>query len=120
LSLPYDPERVILQVACTDYEVGSNLVAGMLANMAKIAGVEPNPSSGQTDPAFGWTFYTLSIDKAFVLRLAGLPGNDIMRMKGSTLDQKFSVWLNNQLQTRTEGVRVQPLSDLKSSQFGLF
>lgn len=120
MTLPYDPERVVLQVACTDYEVGSSLLAEMLANMAKIAGTEPNPAQGQEEPAFGWTFYALALDRAFVRRLAGLPENDIMEMKGSTLDQKFSVWLNRQVQARAEGVRVQLLSDLKSSQFGLF
>ncbi len=119
MSLPYDPERVVLHLACTDYERASDLVAEMLANMAKIAGTEPNHSPGRAEPAFGWIFYTLAIDKAFVRRLAGLPVKDIMSMKGSTLDQKFSVWLNRQLQARTEGVRVELVSDLKSSQFGL-
>lgn len=109
-----------MQVACTDYEAGSGLLTEMLTNMAKITGTEPNLTSWNAEPTFGWTFYRLSIDKEFVRRLAGLPESDIMRMKGATLDQKFSVWLNRQLQARTEGVRVQLLSDLKSSQFGLF
>ena len=107
-------------MACTDYETGSRLVSSMLGNMAMMAGAEPNLTTGKTEPAFGWTFYALSVDKAFVRRLAGLPENDITSMKGATLDQKFTVWLNRQLQARAEGVRVQLLSDLRSSQFGLF
>lgn len=116
----YDPERVVLQVACTDYEVGSALVTDVLGNMAKMAGAEPRLASGKAEPAFGWTFYALAVDKSFVRRLAGLPAIGIMRAKGVTLDQKFAVWLNRQLQARAEGVRVELLSDLRSSRFGLF
>ncbi|HEX6067380.1 MAG TPA: hypothetical protein VFZ05_01150 [Nitrososphaera sp.] len=116
----YDPDRVVLQVACTDYEAGSALVADMLGNMAKMAGAEPRLASGTAEPALGWTFYALSVDKSFVRRLADLPEIGIMHMKGATLDQKFAVWLNRQLQARVEGVRVELLSDLHSSRFGLF
>lgn len=120
LSSEYDPERVILQMACTDYAVGSNLVVDMLKNMVKITGTEPNLVLGEAEPAFGWAFYRLSVDKTLVRRLAGTPETDIVKMKGATLDQKFSVWLNRQLHARTEGVRVQLMSNLKSSKFGLF
>jgi len=116
----YDPDRVVLQVACTDHEAASELVADMLGNMAKMAGAEPRLMSEKAEPAFGWTFYALAVDKSFVRRLAGLPEIGIMHMKGATLDQKFAVWLNQQLQARAEGVRVELLSDLRSSRFGLF
>jgi len=118
--LQYDPERVVLQVGCTDYEAGSALVADMLGNLGRMAGAEPRLASGKAEPAFGWTFYALAVDKSFVRRLAGLPDIGIMRTKGATLDQKFAVWLNRQLEARAEGIRVELLSDLRSSQFGLF
>lgn len=116
----YDPDRVAFQVACLDYEKGSRLVADMLENMAKIAGKEPDLRAGKAESAFGWTFYPLSVSKEMVLRLAALPEIGIAKSKGSTLDQKFATWLNRQLDTRAEGVQVRLLSDLKSSQFGLF
>ena len=116
----YDPEKVVLQVACVDFESGSTLVGDILENMSKIAGTEANLAAGPKEKALGWTFYTLSVDKAFVRRLAALPEHDIIRMKGSTMDQKFTVWLNRQLQARAEGVRVQLVSDLHPSRFGLF
>lgn len=116
----YDPERVVLQVACTDYEADSALVTDVLGNMAKMAEAELHLASGKAEPAFGWTFYALAVDKLFVRRLASLPEIGIIHAKGATLDQKFAVWLNRQLQARAEGVRVELLSDLRSSRFGLF
>lgn len=111
---------MLLQVACTDYGAGSALVTNLLGNMAKMEGTEPLLALGKAESAFGWTFYALSVDKLFVRRLASLPEIGIMHMKGATLDQKFAVWLNQQLQARAEGVRVELLSDLHSSKFGLF
>ena len=54
-----------------------------------------------------------------VQRLAALE-QGIRKSRGSTLDQKFATWLNRQLGKRADGVQVRLLSDLKSSQFGLF
>lgn len=116
----FDPERVVVQVACVDYKKGSGLVAAMFDNIAKMVGAEPDLSTGPAEQMFGWTFYPLSISKALVRRLAGLPDIDIAGMKGDTLDQKFVAWFNRQLASRAEGVQLRLASDLKSSQFGLF
>lgn len=116
----YDPDRVTFQVACLDYEKGSRLLAAMLENMTKAVGQEPDLRAGKTEFAFGWTFYPLSISRDMVLRLASLPEIGIAKSKGSTLDQKFATWLNRQLGARSDGVQVRLMSDLKSSQFGLF
>lgn len=110
-----------MQVACTSYDSGSKLVAAMLDNMAKLAGSDrADILSGPAESAFGWDFYPVAISRAFVQQLANMPENDIWRMKGANLDEKFATWLNRQLKLRVEGVQVKLLSDLKSSRFGLF
>ena len=115
-----DPDRVVMQVACINYDAATKLVSEMLGNMAKAVGVENDALSGPAEPAFGWEFYPLAINRSFVQRLANMPGNDIWRMKGGNLDEKFATWLNRQLKLRTDGVQVRLLADLKSSRFGLF
>ena len=115
----YDPDRVAFQVACINHESGSRLVSEMLQNMAKMAGREPDMRSGEAEFMFGWTFYILSVSREMVQRIAALESG-IGKSKGSTLDQKFVTWLNRQLGKRTDGVQMRLLSDLKSSQFGLF
>ncbi len=124
MRLPYpefDPERIVLQVACIDYRPASQIVSSMLSNIVRAVGGGPSDfDSGPPEPNFGWEFYRLSINKVIVRRLASLPDNSIMKMKGETLDQKFSVWFNRQLKVRTDKVQVRLLSELRSSQFGLF
>jgi hypothetical protein len=115
-----DPDRVVVQVACLNYDSATKLVSEMLGNMAKAVGVENDALSGPAESAFGWDFYPLAIRRSFVQRLANMPGNDIWRMKGGNLDEKFATWLNRQLELRTESVQVRLLADLKSSRFGLF
>jgi hypothetical protein len=95
-------------------------VSDLLENMARLVGVEPRLETGPAEPAFGWTFYTLSVNKDVVRRFAGLPESEILQSRGATLDQKFAAWLNRQLKSRMQGVQVRLLSDLKSSQFGFF
>jgi hypothetical protein len=120
VRVEFDPERVVVQVACINYEKGRRLVAAMLDNMAKMVGVEPELETGPAEAMFGWTFYPLSISKLLVRRLAGLPNIDISKMKGGTLDEKFVSWFNGQLSSRAEDVQLRLASDLQSSQFGLF
>lgn len=117
----FDPDKIVLQVACTDYKSTNNIILSMLENMIKsVGGNLSDYSAGSPAPNFGWEFYQLSISKVIVRRLANLPENNILKMKGATLDQKFSIWLNRQLKMRTEKVQVRLLSDLRSSRFGLF
>ncbi len=124
MRLPYpefDPDRIVLQVACVDYRSASQIVSSMLSNIVRaVGGSQSDFASGPPEPKFGWEFYRLSINKTIVRRLASLPDTNIMKMKGETLDQKFSVWFNRQLKVRTDKVQVRLLSELRSSQFGLF
>ena len=116
-----DPERVVMQVACANYDSGSKLVSAVLDNLARLAGSDrADVLSGHVESTFGWDFYPVAISRAFVHQLANMPENDIWRMKGASLDEKFAAWLNRQLKLRAEGVEVKLLSDLKSSRFGLF
>ena len=116
-----DPGRVVMQVACTNYDSGSKLVAEVLDNLARLTGSDrADVLSGHVESTFGWDFYPVAISRAFVQKLADMPENDIWNMKGANLDEKFATWLNRQLKLRAEGVEVKLLSDLKSSRFGLF
>jgi hypothetical protein len=116
----YDPSRIAFHIACIDYDRASLLLSDLLENMSRIVGLDACLETGPSESAFGWTFYTLSLNKDIVRRFAGLAGSDILQSRGTTLDQKFAMWLNRQLAARMKGVQVRLLSDLKSSQFGFF
>lgn len=68
----FDPDRVAFHVACIDRDRASLLVSDLLENMARLVGVEPRLEMGPAELAFGWTFYTLSVNKDVVRRFAAL------------------------------------------------
>jgi hypothetical protein len=117
---PFDPNRIALHVACIDYDRASMLVSDLIENMGRMVGAQPCLDKGPAEAAFGWTFYSLSLNKEVIIRFANLPGVDILKSKGSTLDQKFATWLNRQLSIRKSEVQVRLLSDLHSPRFGFF
>jgi hypothetical protein len=83
---------------------------------------ESDMQIGSAEPAFGWNFYILTVDKAVATRLAQLPESSILRIKGDSLEQKFVNWLNQQVKANNfeDKIHFNLLSDLKSSRYGLF
>ena len=77
---------------------------------------------GEIDSALGWTFYSVSASRAAIRHLAEFPGNDIMKVRGDSVEQRFVNWLNRQAKKKGLGDRIHftLVSDLRSSRYGLF
>lgn len=117
----YDPDKVVLQAATTFPSLAEieQLLTGALAIVH--AG-RSEYSIGVAESAFGWTFCTLSVDISVIKRLVSLPGSSLSKLKGDSLGQKFSGWLNVQAKERgfSEKIHFTLTSDLHSSQYGFF
>ena len=83
---------------------------------------ESDMDIGSAEPAFGWNFYILTVDKAVARRLTQLPESSILRVKGDLLEQKFVNRLNQQVKANNfkDKIHFNLLLDLKSSRYGLF
>jgi hypothetical protein len=83
---------------------------------------ESDMDIGSAEPAFGWNFYILTLDKEVARWLAQLPESSIFRVKGDLLEQKFVNWLKQQVKANNfkDKIHFNLLLDLKSSQYGLF
>lgn len=117
----FDPERIVLQVASVDPD--ARAIEAMMGEILKLAHAEGSGLRvGSAEPAIGWNFYVLSVSRMAVRQLAQLPGSDIPKAKGDTLEQKFVNWLNRQAKKKgiDDRLHFSLLSDLKSSRYGLF
>jgi hypothetical protein len=116
----YDPEKVILQAAALDSD--AQAVETMLLNALTLGHAGESLHIGSPEPAFGWTFYPVSIKYAAIRQLASLPGTDILKVRGDSMEQKFVNWLNQQAKKKgmAERVHFTLISDLRSSRYGLF
>jgi hypothetical protein len=117
----FDPERIVLQAASIDPDARE--IEAFMGEILKLAHAEDSDLRiGSVKPAFGWNFYVLSVSRMAVSQLAQLPGSDILKTKGDTLEQKFVNWLNRQTKKKSidDKLHFNLLSDLKSSRYGLF
>lgn len=119
--MEFDPELIVMQAAST--EPDTRMIESLMGDILRMAHAEDSAMRiGSAEQMFGWNFYILSLDKAVARHLAQLPECGILDVRGSSLEQKFVSWLNQQAKANgaNDKVHFNLLSDLKSSQYGLF
>jgi hypothetical protein len=116
----YDPERVIVQAASIERD--AKVIEALVLDVLDIVHAGESMVIGPPESAIGWTFYPISLSKSAIRRLASLPGNELARVKGDSIDQKFVNWLNRQAKKKKmdERIHFALASDLRSSRYGLF
>ncbi|HYY40061.1 MAG TPA: hypothetical protein VE692_02315 [Nitrososphaera sp.] len=117
----FDPDRIVIQAASTEQDTGMiEVLLGKVLRMVHARESDIHIVSGE--PAFGWKFYTLTIDRTVAKRIAQLPESAILQVKGDSLEQKFVNWLNRPVKANNfeEKIHFSLLSDLMSSRYGLF
>ena len=70
--------------------------------------------------AFGWHFYVVSVNRVIVQKLANQMGETFERLKGKGLDKKFLTWLTNQISEKDLKVKFAIKEEMESSKFGIF
>lgn len=117
----FDTDRIVIQVASTEQD--TRMIGRLLDEVGMMVHAkESDIRVGVAEPAFGWNFYILTVDKTVTKRLAQLPESRILRVKGDSLEQKFVNWLNQKVKAINfeDKIHFNLLSDLKSSRYGLF
>ena len=113
-------ERLNINVSATNYE-NSNKEIGNILNMVEEM-VHEEESFVMTDSefAFGWHFYVLSINLILIQKLANQLGEDFQRLKGRGLEKKFLTWLSKKIQEKNLKVKFAIKEEMESSKFGIF
>lgn len=116
----HDLDRIIIQAAATDLD--ERAIEGMVLDALSMVHAGETMAFGKPASAFGWTFYPIYLERSSLRKLLSLPGSDIVRSKGDTIEQKFVNWLNQQVKKKgmAERIHFTLASDLHSSRYGLF
>ncbi len=119
--MKFTPDRIVIQAA--SIEPDSGMIEALLVQALRM--VHANKSDihiSSAEPTFGWNFYILTIHVDVARRLAQLPGSSVLRVKGDSLEQKFVNWLNRRVKLNNleDKVHFNLVSDLRSSEYGLF
>ena len=70
--------------------------------------------------AFGWHFFVLSVNKSLVNKLKEIMGSDFEKLKGKGVEKKFLTWLSQKIEGKTPRCKFAIKEEMESSKFGIF
>ena len=70
--------------------------------------------------AFGWHFYVVSVREELVEKLADQMGSDFENLKGKGNEKKFLSWLGQKMEKTDLRVKFAIKEEMESSKYGIF
>ena len=113
-------ERLHVNVSATDYDKTSKEIIRTLSTLQDIVHGENDFVVTDSEFAFGWHFYVISINKELIQKLADQMGSDFEKLKGKGLDKKFLTWLTNKMNQKNLRIKFAIKEEMESSKFGIF
>ena len=113
-------ERININVSATNYDQSSNGISSILTTIEEMVHEENEFRITDSEFAFGWHFYVVSINRMLIQKLADQLGNDFQKLKGKTLEQKFLKWFSQKIQEKNPKAKLAIKEEMESSKFGIF
>ena len=113
-------ERLNINVSAANYENSSKEIRNILTMVEEMVHEEEDFIITDSEFAFGWHFYVLSINLILIQKLANQLGEDFQRLKGKNLEKKFLTWLSKKIQEKNLKVKFAIKEEMESSKFGIF
>ena len=113
-------ERLHVNVSATDYDKTSKEIIRTLSTLQDIVHGKNDFVVTDSEFAFGWHFYVISINKELIQKLADQMGSDFEKLKGKGLDKKFLTWLTNKMDQKNLRIKFVIKEEMESSKFGIF
>ena len=90
-------ERININVSATNYEQTSDGIRSVLTKLEEMVHEEDGFVITDSEFAFGWHFYIVSVNKILVDKLADQIGERFQNLKGKGLEKKFLTWFSQQI-----------------------
>ncbi len=112
--------RININVSAVDYDKTSKALTHQLSLVEEMVHSQEDFVMTDSEFAFGWHFFVLSINKSLIQKLAELMGGDFDRLKGKTTEKKFLTWLANNVENKSPRFKLAIKEEMESSKFGIF
>ena len=112
--------RININVSAVDYDKTSRAIGRTLALLEERTRGGDGFAMTDSEFAFGWHFFVVSVDREMVERLSEQMGPDFERLKGKGQDKKFITWLAGQVETGVPRFKMAIKEEMESSKFGIF
>jgi hypothetical protein len=113
-------ERININVSAVNYDKTSKVLSHQLSLLEEMVHGQDDFVMSDSEFAFGWHFFVLSINKTLVEKLAEMMGADFDKIKGKGIEKKFLTWLTKNIETKSPRFKLAIKEEMESSKFGIF
>ncbi len=113
-------ERLNINVSATNYENSNKEIGNILTMVEEMVHEEDGFVITDSEFAFGWHFYIVSVNKILVEKLAEQIGDRFQKLKGKGLEKKFLTWFSQQIQEKNLKAKLAIKEEMESSKYGIF
>lgn len=112
--------RININVSATDYDKSSKEISSTLSRLEEMVHETDGFVVTDSEFAFGWHFYVVSVRADMVQKLAEQMGADFARLKGKGIEKKFLSWLGQKMEQKNLKVKLAIKEEMESSKYGIF
>ncbi len=112
--------RININVSAVDYDKTSKEIKTQLTLLEEMVHGENDFVVTDSEFAFGWHFFVVSVSKELVEKLADQVGPDFNRLKGKGMEKKFLTWLTNRIEQKIPRFKFVIKEEMESSKYGIF
>ena len=113
-------ERININVSAVDYEKSSDGIRSILTRLEEMVHEEDGFMITDSEFAFGWHFFVVSVNRVLVQKLSSQMGQDFEKLKGRGLDKKFLTWISQKIKQKNVKAKIAIKEEMESSKFGIF
>ena len=112
--------RININVSAVDYDKTSKEIKTQLTLLEEMVHAENDFVVTDSEFAFGWHFFVVSVNKELVEKLADQVGPDFNKLKGKGMEKKFLTWLTNRKEQKIPRFKLAIKDEMESSKYGIF
>ena len=112
--------KININVSAIDYDKTSKAISHKLAQLEEMVHGSDDFAMTDSEFAFGWHFFVVSVNRSLVEKLAEQMGSDFNRFKGKGLEKKFLSWIANNMESKEHRFKLAIKEEMESSKYGIF
>ena len=112
--------RIHINVSAIDYDKTSKVLTHQLTLLEEMVHSQEDFVMTDSEFAFGWHFFVLSVNKSLVQKLEEMMGPNFEKLKGKGTEKKFLTWLTKNVQSKSPRFKLAIKEEMESSKYGIF
>ncbi len=112
--------KININVSAVDFDKTSKALTHQLILLEEMVHSKEEFVMTDSEFAFGWHFFVLSVNRSLVEKLIEIMGPDFQKLRGKGKEKKFLTWLTKNVETKSPRFKLAIKEEMESSRFGIF